>query len=87
MRSTKKAGVGITSRQPSNNNAEGGEKVPLSDFQAVQSCISSCQNAQNMIRHLADTTPSYEAKDELNKAFLSIDACIKQCQTASSKLM
>jgi len=58
--------------------------MPLKESQAIYSCVAMCQNTQNMIRNMADMAHDPRAKDELNKAFLSIDACIKQCQTASS---
>ncbi|MDW7674388.1 MAG: hypothetical protein SCK28_07640 [Bacillota bacterium] len=60
--------------------------MPIKPSQAMISCIDMCQNTQNSIRNLADTTHNPQVKDELNKAFLSIDACIKQCQSASSFL-
>jgi hypothetical protein len=60
--------------------------MPVKPSQAMFSCIDMCQNTQNTIRVLADTTHNQIVRDELNKAFLSIDACIKQCQTANSFL-
>lgn len=60
--------------------------MPLSQTQAILSCIDMCQNTQNTIRILADTTHNQRVKDELNMAFLTIDNCIKQCQSASSYL-
>lgn len=60
--------------------------MPVKPSQAMLSCIDMCQNTQNSIRVLADTTHNQQVRDELNKAFLSIDACIKQCQSASSHL-
>lgn len=56
----------------------------MKESHAINSCVSMCQTTQNMIRNIADTAYDQRVKDELNKAFLSIDACIKQCQAASS---
>ncbi|MBS4025745.1 MAG: hypothetical protein KGZ96_08755 [Clostridia bacterium] len=60
--------------------------MPVKPSQAMLSCIDMCQNTQNNIRSLADTTHNQMVRDELNKAYLSIDVCIKQCQTANSHL-
>ncbi|KUO53541.1 MAG: hypothetical protein APF76_12085 [Desulfitibacter sp. BRH_c19] len=60
--------------------------MPLSQTQAIRSCIDMCQGTQNSIRILADTAQNQSVRDELNKAFLTIDDCIKQCQSASSYL-
>lgn len=60
--------------------------MPLKESQAIYSCVAMCQNTQNMIRNVADVAQDTRVKDELNKAFMSIDACIKQCQAASSWL-
>jgi len=60
--------------------------MPLTPSQSILSCIDMCQNTQNTIRILADTTHNQWVRDELNKAFLTIDECIKQCQSASSYL-
>ena len=60
--------------------------MPLTSSQAIFSCIDMCQNTQNTMRILADTTSNPQVQDELNKAFMSIDDCIKLCQSASSNL-
>jgi len=60
--------------------------VPLRPSQAILESLDMLQSTQNTIRLLADTTPNHGVRDELNKAYVSIDACIKQCQTSSSHL-
>lgn len=60
--------------------------MPLRPSQAILSSINMLQSTQNSIRLLADTTHNHTVRDELNKAYVSIDACIKQCQTASAHL-
>jgi len=59
----------------------------LRDSQMIQSCVAHCKNSANDIRSLADATTDLRAKDELNKAMQSIDACIRHCEGALSKTM
>lgn len=53
--------------------------------QTLQSCIQHCQTTANDIKAMAaDATGT--AKQSLDQAFQSIDACIKQCQSAMNQL-
>jgi hypothetical protein len=61
-------------------------EVPLRPSQAILESLDMLQSTQNTIRLLADTSQNHAVKEELNKAYVSIDACIKQCQTASAHL-
>jgi len=58
----------------------------VTDQLMLKSCLAHCQNTFNDIREMANTVASSGAKDELNKAMGSMDACIKQCQAALTKL-
>ncbi|MHB1042562.1 MAG: hypothetical protein ACYC0Q_06965 [Eubacteriales bacterium] len=51
----------------------------------LQSCIQHCQTASSDIKSMsAEVTGS--AKQSLDQASQSIDACIKQCQSALSQI-
>lgn len=53
--------------------------------QTIQSCIQHCQVTANDIKAMsADATGN--AKQSLDQAYQSIDACIKQCQTALNQV-
>lgn len=52
----------------------------------LQSCISHCQNVKTDITNIGQSATNARAKDELNKAIQSIDACISQCKTAVTNL-
>ncbi|MDD2422193.1 MAG: hypothetical protein PHU78_08675 [Heliobacteriaceae bacterium] len=52
----------------------------------LQSCITNCRTAKSDIQSLSQSVQVTSAKDELNKALQSIDACINQCQTALNSL-
>lgn len=58
----------------------------ITDQMMLKSCIAHCQNSMNDIREMTNSVTSPGARDELNKAMGSIDACIKQCQAALNKL-
>ncbi len=53
--------------------------------QQLQSCIQNCQTTANDIRTMS-TEASAPAKQSLDQAYMSIDACIKQCQDALTKI-
>lgn len=53
--------------------------------QTLQSCIQRCQATANDIKSMATDAPA-PAKQSLDQAYQSIDACIKQCQDALNKI-
>lgn len=53
--------------------------------QKLQSCIQDCQSAASEPRTMAADAQS-PAKQSLDQAYTSIDACIKQCQDALTKI-
>lgn len=53
--------------------------------QKLQSCIQDCQSAASELRTMAADAQS-PAKQSLDQAYTSIDACIKQCQDALTKI-
>jgi len=53
--------------------------------QQLQSCIQRCQTTASDIRSMA-ADASAPAKQSLDQAYMSIDACIKQCQDALAKI-
>jgi hypothetical protein len=59
----------------------------LKDSQMIQSCIAHCRNSANDIKSLAEATADLRAKDELNKAMQSINACVRHCEEALTKTM
>jgi len=53
--------------------------------QKLQSCIQNCQTTASDLRSMT-MDASAPAKQSLDQASKSIDACIKQCQDALTKL-
>jgi len=53
--------------------------------QTIQSCIQHCQASANDIKAMA-ADANGAAKQSLDQAYQSIDACIKQCQNAMNQL-
>ncbi|MFX4262523.1 hypothetical protein ACOBQJ_10005 [Pelotomaculum propionicicum] len=51
----------------------------------LQSCIQHCQTTAGDIRTMAADAQN-PAKQSLDQAYSSIDACIKQCQDALNKI-
>jgi hypothetical protein len=58
----------------------------INEKMMIQSCINHCQNSHSDIRNMASSITNPGARDELNKASGSIEACIKQCQAALNKV-
>ncbi|MCL6450463.1 MAG: hypothetical protein K6T75_04115 [Acetobacteraceae bacterium] len=58
----------------------------IREAQVIQSCIAHCQASFSDIKSMASATQNPQARDELNKAVQSMDACIKQCQAALGKV-
>lgn len=52
----------------------------------MQSCIAHLQNTASDLRVLAGSVANPEAKQELQKACGSLDACLQECRTALDKL-
>ncbi len=53
--------------------------------QQLQTCIQKCQSTASELRTMASDA-SAPAKHSLDQAYMSIDACIKQCQDALTKI-
>ncbi len=51
----------------------------------LESCIQRCQSTASELRTMS-TDASAPAKHSLDQAYVSIDACIKQCQDALTKI-
>ncbi|AZK60055.1 hypothetical protein [Candidatus Desulforudis audaxviator] len=54
--------------------------------QYMQSCIAHLQNTAGDLNVLAGSVTNPEAKQELQKACASLNACLQECRTALDKL-